>query len=610
MKKITRSILLFMLIFSLAACSAGSPVTSSTSQAISTSTSSSSADTQQDANGEVNTLSVNFSKDDLDTSATGSNVAVITLDGKEITFEGVGATISGTVITITYAGIYVISGNLQDGQIIVDTESAETVHLILNGASLTSSTSAPIYIRKADKVVITLAENTQNTVSDGTAYLLESGSDEPNAAIFSKSDLTFNGSGSLLVNGNYDNGIASKDDLKFASGNITVTAVNDALRGRDSISVLDGTFTLTAGGDGMQSNNDVDADKGFVSIAGGTFNITADNDGIQAETDLLVKGGDFSITTGGGSVNGSHADQGTSTVSTSSAKGLKAGLDLTVTGGMFVIDSADTTLHSGDNLTVNGGSFLLTSGNDGIHSDNTLTVNGGDLTINGSYEGIESKTIIVTSGTIYIQATDDGINASSGSSTASVGKGGNETSDSSMVISGGTIYVDANGDGIDINGPIEMSAGLVIVNGPTADNNGSLDYTGTFTMTGGFLVAVGSSGMAQAPSLESTQYSLLYAFDAQQPAGSIINIQTSSGEEVLTFVPTKTYQSIVLSSPELTNGSEYLIFTGGTSSGTVNAGLYSDGTYSAGTQVATLTLSGITTIAGNVGTGRPGRSQP
>ena len=165
--------------------------------------------------------------------------------------------------------VFRYSGDLEDGQIIVDTESAETVHLVLNGASLTSSTSAPIYIRKRTRLSSHLLRKYKNTITDGDSYLLESGSDEPNAAIFSKSDLTFNGSGFLLVNGTYDNGIVQQDDLKFVSGNITVTAVNDAIGGRDSISILDGTFDLTAGGDAMQSNNEVDAEKGYISIDGG-----------------------------------------------------------------------------------------------------------------------------------------------------------------------------------------------------------------------------------------------------------------------------------------------------------------------------------------------------
>jgi hypothetical protein len=616
MKRIFNFILLVTLIFSLAACSGNTPATTSNAQAAaSTSSSLTSVDPTASTTTADNPISVDYDSDDLNTTATGGNVAVINLAGDSISLDGVGATISGSVITITYAGTYTINGSLDDGQIIVDTESSETVHLILNGCSISSSTSAPIEARKAEKVVITLAEGTQNTVTDGSSYVLESGSDEPNSAIFSKSDLTINGAGALTVSANYANGITSKDDLKIISGSINVTAVNDAIRGRDSISIQGGTFTLNAGGDGMQSNNDEETAKGIISITGGTFLITAVNDGLQAETNLAISGGSFSITTGGGSGNGTHAGQGdwgmganpSTNSSTASVKGIKAGMDLTITGGTFSIDSADDTLHSNNSLTIDGGSFTLASGDDGMHADTTLTINGGDIDITQSYEGIESQTISINDGTIHLVASDDGINGSSGSSaTTGMFQGGMSASDTTMSITGGYIYVDTNGDGLDVNGPIAMSGGIVIVNGPTNDGNGALDYTGTFTLTGGLLVAAGSSGMAQAPSSDSTQYSMLYAFDAQLAAGTIVHIQTNSGEEVLTFLPAKTFQSIVLSSPDLANGAGYLVFTGGSSSGTVTDGLYSGGSYTPGTQVVSLTLSGITTTAGSLGAGFPG----
>jgi hypothetical protein len=618
MRKIISLLLLLTLLFALAACSGSTLGTSHTLQTITTgSNAGTSVDASQSSSGVSNPISVDYDSDDLDTSATGDNPATITLEGNTISFVGAGASVNGSVIIITYAGVYTVSGSLDDGQIIVDTESAETVHLILNGVSISSSTSAPIYIRNAEKVVITLANGTQNYVTDGTAYILESGSDEPNAAVFSKSDLTLNGDGALTVSANYDNGITGKDDLKIVSGNISINAVNDAIRGRDSISIQDGTFTITAGGNGLQSNNDEDSAKGWVSISGGTFNITVNQDGIQAETSLAISGGDFTITTGGGSIKGTHVGQGdwgmgnnsNTSDSNVSAKGLKAGVDLTVTGGIFTIDSADDTLHSNNSLAINGGTFQLASGDDGIHSDTTLTINSGELTITQSYEGIESQTITINNGTIHLTASDDGINGSSGSSSTDgvfQRQGDMGASNSNMYIHGGYIYVDANGDGIDVNGPMEMTGGIVIVNGPTNNGNGPLDYTGTFKMTGGFLVAAGSSGMAQAPTETSTQYSLLYAFDVQQAAGTIVHIQTSSGEEVLTFVPTKMYQSVTLSSPYLVNGSTYVIFTGGTVTGTATDGLYSGESYSSGTQVASLTLSGITTIAGSAGGGFPG----
>jgi hypothetical protein len=159
------------------------------------------------------------------------------------------------------------------------------------------------------------------------------------------------------------------------------------------------------------------------------------------------------------------------------------------------------------------------------------------------------------------------------------------------------------GDGMDINGPIDMTGGVVIVNGPTSNNNGALDYAGAFNLTGGFIVAVGSAGMAQAPSTSSTQYSVVYTFESPQVAGTMVHIETKDGQEILTFVPTKAYQSVVLSSPDLENGSTYLVYSGGSSTGTATDGLYSGGTYAAGTEAASFTISSMVTGAGLLGGG-------
>lgn len=158
--------------------------------------------------------------------------------------------------------------------------------------------------------------------------------------------------------------------------------------------------------------------------------------------------------------------------------------------------------------------------------------------------------------------------------------------------------VTAAGDGVDANGAIEMTGGVLVVNGPTANNNGALDYDAGFKITGGFLVATGSSGMAQAPGTSSTQLSVLLNLAAAQKAGTLVRIQTASGEELLTFSPAKPYQSIAFSSPELTKGSTVDVYFGGTSTGTVADGLYDGGTYASGTKTTSLTLSGTTTTVG------------
>jgi hypothetical protein len=619
MKRASALLLLASLILSLVACSgnggAFTTPASAAQQAIESRQGTTAVNLQSTAETAYTPVAVEYDSDDLEASVTSPDMSTIELAGDTIIVEGSGAAVDGGIVTITAAGTYSISGTLDDGQIVVDTQDEDTVFLVLDGVDITCLTSAPIYVSNADKVVITLADGTENYVTDGDTYVFEDAeSDEPNAAVFSKDDLTINGSGSLTVNANYNNGIASKDDLKITGGSITVNAVNDGFKGRDSVAVLDGEVTIDAGADGIQANNDEDAEKGWVSIEGGTLGISAGLDGIQAETSLGVSGGEITIVTGGGSVSsgggsawGGRGMEGNPNQTTESAKGLKAGVNVTITGSTILISSLDDAIHSNDNITINGGDLTLASGDDGIHADTALTINGGNLNITECYEGLESAAITINNGTIHLVSSDDGINASSGSGSdaaggmlmAARGPGGFESGDNSLYINGGYVSVDAGGDGIDVNGPIEMTGGTVIVNGPTSNGNGALDYLGSFNIGGGFLVAVGSSGMAEAPSTTSTQYSAIVNLTSTQAGGTMIHIESESGEEILSFEPTKAYQSVVLSSPELENGGTYVVYAGGSSTGTGTDGLYSNGDYSGGTQATSFTISGMVTGAGS-----------
>jgi hypothetical protein len=625
MKKVTALLLFAALVFTVGACSTtASAITQSTvaSGAETGTWVDESTDTGLDQGQPVDTATaataaeydLEYDQDDLKVSADASELSYVALEGNSIAVEGNGATVDGSTVTITAAGTYSISGTLDDGQIIVDTEDEDTVFLILDGVEITCSTSAPIYVSNAEKVVLTLAEGVENYVTDGDSYVFEDAeADEPNAAVFSKDDLTINGSGSLTVNANYNNGIASKDDLNITGGTITVNAVNDGIKGRDSIAVLDGEITVKAGADGMQASNDEDAAEGYIVIEGGVLSIAAGLDGIQAETNLIVSGGEINITAGGGSVAssgggawGGRGMEGNANQTTYSAKGLKAGVDLTITGGTIQISSLDDALHSNDSITINGGDLTLASGDDGIHADAALTINGGDLEITECYEGLESVTITINDGAIRLTAGDDGINASSGSGGDAAGGmlmaprgGGFEPGDGYVYINGGYLFIDAGGDGLDSNGSIEMTGGVVIVNGPTNNANGALDYLGSFNIGGGYLVAVGSVGMAQAPSTTSTQYSVILNLASAQAGSTMVHVESQSGEEILSFVPAKAYQSVVLSSPELENGETYVVYAGGSSSGTVSDGLYSGGSYSGGTQVTTFTISGMVTGSGS-----------
>ncbi|HPC05394.1 MAG TPA: carbohydrate-binding domain-containing protein [Anaerolineaceae bacterium] len=537
----------------------------------------------------------------------------IQLNGDSITAGSPEVVIDGSTATITAAGTYRLSGSLSDGQVIVETEDEDTVRLILDGVSISSSSSAPIYISKAEKTILVLAEGSVNTIMDGKTYVLaDPESDEPNATIFSTSDLTITGTGSLEVTGNYNDGIATKDGLILAAGSISVSAVDDGIRGKDYVYVKEGGITVTAQGDGIKSDNDTDTSKGFITIDLGRIEVTSGGDAISAQTNVLVSGGELILDAGGGS--DAVIDENLS------AKGIKGGSSVTVANGIVTIDSADDSLHSNNSITINNGVVTLSSGDDGMHADTALTINAGDVRILKSYEGIESAVITLNNGSVKVNASDDGINVSGGVDGSGMMPGGrpfggkqgpggpppgqdtfNYTGDYYLYINGGLISVHAGGDGIDSNGAIEMTNGIVIVNGPTQDMNGALDYMGGFKMKGGFLVTAGSAGMAQAPDSSSSQNSLLLNLTSAQQAGTTIHIQDSSGKDILTFTPAIAYQSITYSSPYLVTGETYTVFLGGTAEGEDMDGLYESSTYSDGTEYTTFTVSETVTSIGSIG---------
>jgi hypothetical protein len=575
---------------------------------------------------------VTYDNDDYFSNWENENPTSIELNGTDANFNSAAAVIlSDKVLTIKTGGVYVLSGKF-DGQIVVDAEDKSTVRLVLNGVEINNSDSSAIHVAKAKKTTISLVEGTENRLTDGNHYVFaDSSTDEPNAAIFSKDDLTINGTGKLIVTGNYNNGITSKDELKITSGNIQIDAVDDGLMGRDLVAVKEGNITINAGGDGIKSSNDKDTSKGTIALEGGTYNVVAGNDGIQAVTSLLIADGSYTIASGGGSPEtistndermGGQSGANTTMTNTEntesdSFKGLKATVEIAVSSGTFKIDSLDDAIHSNDSLTIAGGDFTIASGDDGIHTDTSIVTTGGNIDITKSYEGIESKLITVEDGDIHLTASDDGINIGGGNDGSGMDMQ-SDSEDSKLQINGGYIYVNASGDGLDSNGSIAMTAGTVIVNGPTASMNGPLDYNGSFEMSGGSLVAVGSSGMAQSSSEESAQSGILMSYSETQAAGTMVHLEDSEGNTVISFVPVKEYQSVFISSPKLTKDASYTLYSGGTSTGNEVDGLYTDGDYQGGTKIVEITMSdnvtwlnesGVTT-ARSSGPGGSGQNRP
>lgn len=333
--------------------------------------------------------------------------------------EADGVKVSGSTVTITEAGTYVLSGTLTDGQVIIDAGDEDDVRLVLENASITCATTAPIYAKNADKVIISLPENTESTVTDTVTGT--DGNDALTAAIFAKCDLSVNGTGTLNVNANANDGITSEDKLKITGGVLNITSADDGLVGKDAVLIKNGTVHITASGNGIKSTKS-EADKGYVYIGGGTMNITAEQDGIQAETSVLISAGEVNVTAGGGA-NGEQKTgnamfggaQSTTTDETLSTKGIKAEAALDITGGTVTVDSADDSLHSNDSMTVSGGGITVKSGDDGLHADNTLTIGDGTIVVEESCEGLEAINLTINGGTIDVTASDDGLNAAGSS---------------------------------------------------------------------------------------------------------------------------------------------------------------------------------------------------
>ena len=446
-----------------------------------------------------------FTDNDLDTGYDEENATKISFDTAGVAVSGSGAKAEDETVTITEEGTYLVSGTVEDGQLIINAVDSAKVHLVLSGLTMTNNDGPCILVTGADKVFVTLADGTENTLSDaGTEYVQTDSDVNADGVIYSKSDLTFNGSGTLTINAGYKHGIVCNDDLVFTGGTYNVTAVGKGIKANDSIRIKNGTFTINAQDDSIHTSNEDDSGKGYIYICGGTFNLSAGDDGVHAATALLITGG--------------------------------------------------------------------------------------TLTVSKSYEGLEGDSIDITNGEICVNSSDDGLNASSAdhssdSETQAENQDSPQMQDPSseadanayIRISGGVLYVNAEGDGLDSNGMLYIEGGTITVDGPTQANNGALDYGTGAEITGGTVMAAGSSGMATTFGDSSTQYSVLYNFDSTLEAGTEITITDADGTEVMSYTPSKAFSSIVFSSDELAAG---------------------DYTVTAGDTTEKITLSGVSTTAG------------
>lgn len=441
-------------------------------------------------------------------------------------------------LSFTTGGEYELTGQI-NGTIIVNTK--EDITLNLNNVSINTDNGPCIYVISANNTYIVL--NGSNTLTDTDNY--SSYTEEVNGCIYSKDDLIISGDGTLTINANYQDGIVSKDDLTIKSGTYNINSNDDGIRGKDSVLIEDGIFNITSSGDAIVTTNEED-EKGILTI----------NDG------------EFNITTGGGSTNKSTNDSwgnwNTNTEDTQSAKGIKASNSIIINNGTFTLNTSDDSIHSNKNIEINNGTYSINSGDDGIHADESIVIEKGNIDIKESYEGIESTLITINDGTINIIASDDGINIAGGNDESAQGgrNGANSYSTSTnnyLTINDGDIYVNSTGDGLDSNGSIYINGGKIIVDGPTNDGNGELDYDNELKITGGTLIAIGTSGMAQNISSSSTQNGVLINLTSSNSANTKIYI-----DGIIDYTSNKTFNSIMISTPDLKTGSTYSLELNGT----------------------------------------------
>lgn len=530
-----------------------------------------------------------FTDRDNRTEYVESDSVNIVFNGDSIECDSSSVKIEGTTVTVTKDGTYIFSGTLNDGMIIVNTAETDKPQLVFDGVNINSSSSAAVYVLEADKVFITLAEDSENSLSNGGEFIAIDENDI-DAVVFSKQDLTFNGNGTLNVTSPAGHGIVSKDDLVFTGGVYNVTSASHGIDANDSVRISDSVFSVDSGKDGIHAENNDDATLGFVYISSGTFNIEAEGDGISAGAYMQIVSGSFDILTGGGSVNasrpssdgwGEHGGGGTGvrpggrssntateTEESTSIKGLKSTGSMLIENGTFKLDTADDSVHSNTSIIINGGAFEISAGDDAFHADEALTVNACTVDITDSYEGLEALNIAVNGGDIKIIASDDGINAAGGTDSSGMGGmrpggdmfGGGTSSKGSIVISGGTVSINASGDGIDANGTLEITGGHVTVCGPTSGDTAVLDYDKTATITGGTFIGTGAVTMAQ--TFSSSKQGVIALSVGNQSAGTKIEISDSDGNVILSYEPALSFAIVIISTPDMKSGDTYSVTVG------------------------------------------------
>ncbi len=495
MKRIIAALTSMALVIGLAGCSA-----SGTGQ------------DQQSSNDKTVEEQLRFTDRDRDSSYDEASATKIVLDGSGASITGEGATADGSTVTISADGTYVVAGTLADGQIVVNLPGDDDkAQIVLDSVTIHNEDGPAIQIDQADKVFLTLADGSTNVLSDGASYALAEGEDEPYAALYSKDDLTINGSGTLEVTGNYRHAIASKDDTVITGGTITVTSVEDAVRGNDAIKIGGGNIIVNAGDDAFHSEY-------LFYIADGTVDVESCVEGYEAEK-IFVHGGETSIVASDDGVNASAAEDSTSTDD--------------ISQGAAPQDSQQPAMPQGDQppAMTQGGESTPPARPQGDAGERPQ-----DGTPPDGQGGRPQDAQDPQNGTG--PGRQGGVMTMPGASEECL-----------IQINGGTLVVNADGDGLDSNGYIEINGGTVFVNGASNSDDSGLDYEYGATVNGGNVILMGSAAMAE-DFTGGTQAHLMERLSGS--AGSTVEVIDDSGTVLVSYVSPKAFQAVTASAPGCT----------------------------------------------------------
>lgn len=517
----------------------------------------------EDAESYSGTTYFTTNDQDSDWDTEGATVITLTGDGAEI--SGNGAYVNGQEVVITEAGRYVVSGSLSNGKITVDAHNSSKVWILLDGVDINCSDDACIRVDQAEKVFLTLAENSVNTLTSGSTYSDTALQDGTDGAIFAHDDLTINGSGSLSVTAEYRHGIAANDDLVITGGTITIKAAADAIHANDSVCIKEAQITVDAGDDGIVTANE--EENGYMYIESGTIDITSVGDGIHTTGDITIAGGSITIAAGD---DGIHSDQFVyiedgEILINECYEGIEA-LIIDVSGGNITVYPED------DGFNANGGSSDMfgfgggpgQGGMQGSSKEEGLGQDGSDP-VDMSSDGDRSGQMEQTAE--EIQSSETAAEETQSSETAA------EEEETYISISGGTITIindsGRDADGLDSNEDIRISGGTIYISLLGSGSNCAVDYGsesgGVAEITGGTIIACGASSMAEGFSSTSTQASILYNTSTVADEGTTLALKDGEGNVLLSWEVPCSFSSALISCPEMQVGNSYQVVIGDSS---------------------------------------------